>query len=202
MKIIGVTGGVGSGKSAVLSYLETYQGVQVLLADKVGHILMEKGQPCYEAVRHLFGDEVLNQDGELSRPAIAAIVYSDADKLQALNHIVHPQVRIYIENAIKKAREEGIRLFVLEAALLLEEHYDEICDEVWYIYADEEVRLQRLASSRGYTEERSRSIMAKQLSEEYFRKHCHVTIDNSGDLSVTEKIIRDRLISNGIVQHS
>ena len=193
MKIIGITGGVGSGKSEVIRYLEKRENVQVLLADEVGHLLMKKGYSCYQPVLELFGKDILGPDGELDRGAIAALVYREGSALKQLNGIIHPAVRNYIESEIKKAREAGRKFFFLEAALLLEEHYDEICQEVWYIYARENVRRERLMKSRHYTQEKIEQIMANQLSEQEFSDRCDVIIDNSGDFEKTKSEIENRM---------
>lgn len=93
MKIIGITGGVGSGKSEVIRFLEKRDRVQVLLADEVGHLLMRKGNRCYQPVLELFGEQVLDREGQLNRSAIADLVYRDKDLLKKLNAIIHPAVR-------------------------------------------------------------------------------------------------------------
>ncbi len=193
MKIIGVTGGVGAGKSEVLDYLSKHENTKILKADEIGHLLMKRGEICYEPVLALFGDTVLGEDLELIRSEIAKIVYTNPDKLQALDQIIHPQVRSFIERSIKDAKQEEIAVFVLEAALLLEEHYDEICDEVWFIFADEEIRIRRLAAGRGYSEEKAKAIIANQLSEETFRSRCDAVIDNSSDFVKTIEQIEDRM---------
>ena len=98
---------------------------------------------------------------------------------------MHPAVKASIKEKILNEKEKGTKLFVLEAALLIEEHYDEICDELWYIYVDETNRRDRLKVSRGYTDEKIDSMMKTQLSEEVFQKKCKVVIDNSGDFEYT-----------------
>ncbi|MCD8023621.1 MAG: dephospho-CoA kinase [Lachnospiraceae bacterium] len=178
--VLGITGGVGAGKSTVLSYLKDQYGAYILEADKVGHIVQQPGQACWKRIVDTFGRDILNEDQTIDRGRLGAIVYADREKLEILNAIVHPAVRLYIEDEIRRLRDSAAFL-VIEAALLLEAHYDEICDEVWYIYADEQTRTERLIRSRGYTEERARQIMGNQLRDEEFRRRCSVVIDNSGD---------------------
>ncbi|WP_240286042.1 dephospho-CoA kinase [Lawsonibacter sp. OA9] len=193
MKMIGVTGGVGSGKSEVMKYIAGNYDAAVLLADHAGHLLMKSGQACYEPVRRLFGDGVLDEDGELDRSRIARIVYQDHAQLEALSRIIHPAVRKYISEQIEAAAEQGKTYFFLEAALLLEEHYDEICDEVWYIYAHQSVRRERLKKSRNYSDAKITQMIANQLDEEEFKKRCDITIDNSGTFENTARQIEARM---------
>ena len=117
---------------------------------------------------------------------VAAVIFSDDRKREELNAIVHPAVREYVLQQ-KEAEERTGKLFllVLEAALLIEEHYDEICDELWYIYTTEENRRARLKASRGYSDAHVDRIFASQLSEEEYRRHCRVVIDNNGTLEET-----------------
>ena len=117
---------------------------------------------------------------------VAAVIFSDDRKREELNAIVHPAVREYVLQQ-KEAEERAGKLFllVLEAALLIEEHYDEICDELWYIYTTEENRRARLKASRGYSDAHVDRIFASQLSEEEYRRHCRVVIDNNGTLEET-----------------
>ena len=149
MRIIGVTGGVGSGKSAVLNYLEDHFDSRVVKADEVGHLLMMPGRACYEPVIELFGEWIVKEDTSLDRQAIASIVFQEPEMLQKLDDIVHPAVYQYIVREIEHSKKEGTEFFFIEAALLLEEKYDEICDELWYIYTSEENRRARLKESRG-----------------------------------------------------
>ena len=112
-------------------------------------------------------------------------IFSDDKKRELLNEVVHPAVKEYVLNAVKEAKKEGLFMLVLEAALLIEEGYGEICDELWYIYASEEVRRKRLKSSRGYSDEKIDSIFASQLKEAEYRRHCKKVIDNDGDIENT-----------------
>ncbi|MDO4617715.1 MAG: dephospho-CoA kinase [Lachnospiraceae bacterium] len=180
MYIFGITGQVGAGKSEIIRYLETAHGARVLLMDLLGHELMAKGAPCYEPILALFGADVLLEDGELNRRAIGARAFSDAELLEKLNGIVHPAVKARVDSLLEEAMQQGVDFFFMESALLIEEKYDEICDEVWYVYAEESVRRERLKESRGYSDEKIDLMLHNQLSEEVFRAHASFVIDNNG----------------------
>lgn len=183
MKIIGITGGVGSGKSQILSYIEKKYHCKVLIADVVAHMVKVPGGECYDQLISLLGKEILNVDQTIDRVIMAEKIFADPYLLKKVNAIIHPAVKIYIKNSIK---EEQIKndsdFFFIEAALLIEENYNEIVDELWYIYANKEIRQKRLIESRHYSQEKIASIMQRQLSEDEFKKHCSFIIDNSGSL--------------------
>lgn len=194
MRLIGITGGVGAGKSEILSYIRKHYKCQIYLADEVAHLVERKGEQCYFRLVELLGEEVLETSGEIDKKKMAAKIFADDELLAQVNGIVHPQVRIFLENRIQEARQSGeVDLFFIEAALLIEAGYQEIVDELWYIHADEEVRKSRLQKSRGYSAEKIEQIMSSQLSEEVFRKTCDFVIDNSGELEDSYLQIRNRL---------
>lgn len=194
MRVIGITGGVGAGKSEILRYLAEKHCVKVIEADKVGHLLMEPGGACYCGIVERFGNGILNEDRTINREKLGKIVFSDDSRLMELNGIVHPRVKQFIVSEIERARSESnISLFIIEAALLLEDRYDMICDEIWYIHVDADVRAARLRKSRGYSDEKIAGIMANQKSPEEFRKACQAVIDNSGSLQSTYEQIDRRL---------
>ncbi|MBR5420023.1 MAG: dephospho-CoA kinase [Lachnospiraceae bacterium] len=195
MKTIGITGGVGAGKSAVLNYLKEKYDACILVADELAKELELPGGDCYEALREAFGDKILAADGQLDKKAFSQLIFSDEEMLKKANGIIHPAVKKEILARIKEEEEAGRGLFVLEAALLIEDGYKEILDELWYIYTDTEERFRRLEQSRGYSREKSMSIMRRQLSDIEFRKYCDFIIDNSGDVSETECQI-DALLYN------
>ena len=149
MKVIGVTGGVGAGKSEVLGYIAGNWNATVVEADEVGYLVMRPGKACYSAIVDLFGAGILKEDETLDREQIAKIVFEDKEMLAKMNAIVHPAVKEYIRKAIKREEENETDIFIVEAALRIEDKYDEICDELWYIYADEETRMERLKQNRG-----------------------------------------------------
>jgi dephospho-CoA kinase len=193
MHKIGITGGVGSGKSEVMTYLqETYNAVTIR-ADEVGRALMEPGGACFDEVIRLFGSGIVKADGTLNREEIADLVFHSPEKREALDAIIHPAVRSSVESAMELAEQAGNDWFFLEAALLIEEDYNAILDELWYIYARESVRRERLLASRGYSDAKTDSIIKNQLPEEEFRKACDFVVDNSGSFRETAAAIDERI---------
>lgn len=189
MKFIGITGGVGAGKTTVLAAIEKQFSAKILLADEIAHLLMEPGTNCYDRLRELFGqDDVWQQDGSFDRGKLAGVLFSDAQKRSKLNAIVHPAVKEYVLEQVQLERERGqYEYLFLEAALLIEEGYDQLCDELWYIYTSEENRRARLIAGRGYSDQKIDDIFASQKSEEEFRKYCTREIDNNQDIDFVIK---------------
>ncbi len=183
MKVIGITGGVGAGKSEILKYLKEHCCCRIIMADLVAHQLEEPGQMCYDKLVELLGTEILGADGQIEKSRMAAKIFQQKELLQQVNEIVHPAVKEYIKDAIATERAKGeIDVLFLEAALLIEDGYESIVDELWYIHTDVEVRRSRLKSSRGYSDEKIDSILRGQLPEETFYGHCQVVLENSGTL--------------------
>ncbi len=195
MRFIGITGGVGAGKSQILSYLAKKDRTRVMLADEIAHDLMKPGTLCYDRIRRCFaGEDIFLADGQFDKNRLAAVIFSDEEKRKKMNAIVHPAVREYVEEQAAWERQQGeITFLVLEAALLIEEHYDEICDELWYIDTSRDNRRARLKESRGYSDVRVDQIFASQLSEEEYQRHCSVVIDNNGSLEHTFMQIEEAL---------
>lgn len=196
MKIIGITGGVGSGKSQVLSILENICRCRIIKADDVARKLQGKGEKCYAELVILLGKEALSADGELDRAYVARLIFKDEELRRKVDAIVHPYVKKEIIEEIKQAEQAGYDWAFIEAALLLEDNYDEICDEIWYVYATRRIRAKRLKSTRGYSEEKIKDIMGRQLSEAQFRRRCDRVVDNGGTLEDTEKRLI-RLVKKG-----
>ncbi len=192
MKVLGITGGVGSGKSEVLNYLREAYGAVVCQMDETAKRLQEKGTGCFRKIAEAFGPEIIGADGELDRKKLGARVFSDPEQLRLLNSIVHPEVLRSVSADIRKHTEEGTPLYVVEAALLPDVG-GELCDEIWYIYVSEEVRRERLKASRHYSDEKITDMIASQPSEETFRRACTAVIDNSGTFENTERQIGERL---------
>lgn len=191
MKIIGITGGVGAGKSTVLDHLEKQYNACVLQADKIGHLVMEPGGICYGQVIALFGKQIIKNDKTIDRKMVSDVVFAHEEMRQKLDDIIHPAVKSYILDKIEEQKKAGCTLMIVEAALLLEDHYDAFCDKVWYIHTDQEIRIERLMSSRGYTREKAENIIARQATEGFFREHANYIIQNNGDLDETWRQIEE-----------
>lgn len=195
MLILGITGGVGSGKSKILYDLSNQYGAYIVETDKLAHRLMEPGQPIYAKIVETFGREILVKEAPyaIDRAKFAQIVFADKGKLEQLNAITHPAVKTWIRKDIEEKRKQDIRIYVIEAALLIQDGYKEICDEIWYIYADEATRTKRLMAQRGYTRERCQAMFRSQDAEMYYRTYADFTINNQFDYENSSKQLKDRL---------
>ena len=195
MKIIGVTGGVGAGKSEILHYIETHYNARVLLADEAAHAIEAPGGAIYEPLIQLLdrypvpvtdGAEaapITLPDGRINKPEMARRIFSVPELLEQVNQLVHPAVKTYILDESAREKKAGrLDFFIVEAALLIEAGYKEHMDELWYIYCDENERRRRLRASRGYSDEKIDNILRSQLSEQEFRDNADVVIDNSGTI--------------------
>lgn len=189
MKIIGITGGIGSGKTAVLNILKSDYGAFVMEADVLAHCLMKPGQMSYNDIVNAFGQDILMEDGAIDRKKLGQVVFNDEEKLKILNSITHPNVKKAILSSIEEKEIAGCDLYVLEAALLIQDGYLDICDEMWFVYADLEKRIERLCMYRGFTRERAAKVIRSQAPDEYYEMNCAKKIDNSGDIDELKKQI-------------
>lgn len=194
MKVIGLTGGIGSGKSMVAEILREKYKACILDTDSIAKRQMEPGGESYRLVLEHFGEEILCPDGRINRQKLADIIFRDANKRLKINQLTHPIVLEEVKKEIESRRKSGTTEYlVVETALMIESGYDFICDEVWYVYAPKELRRLRLKESRGYSDEKIDSIMANQKKDEEFRaKYCKV-IENTSDRQYLEKQV-DALI--------
>jgi dephospho-CoA kinase len=180
MKIIGLTGGVGSGKSTVAQIMKEKYNAHIVIADKIGHIAMEKGANTYIEIVHCFGNDILDAGGNINRRRLGEIVFNNLDQLLLLNSIIHPFVYQYIQNEIRQVIEEAkTDIFIIESAIIIEAGYKELCDEIWYVSSTKEIRSERLRKTRGYSQEKIDSIMSNQLSDREFSNNSTKTIYNN-----------------------
>ena len=192
MRVIGLTGGVGAGKSRILDILQTEYGAEIIVADQVAHELMEPGQGGYREVVRALGTSFLNPDGTIDRPLLSTLIFHDRNALETMNGIIHPMVWKTIKDKICSSQAD---LIVVESAIMGREQ-DDIYDEMWYVYTSEENRIRRLKENRGYSRERSLSIMKNQLSDEEFRELADRVIDNNGTVEEVkaglEALLKDK----------
>lgn len=189
MKVIGLTGGVGCGKSTVANVIKENFNASVLIADDIGAALMKPGKSCYKEIVAVFGEQVVAENGELDRKKLAALVFADNKQLTKLNGIIHPRVKEYIIKEVKTLQiENKVDYVFIESAIILECGYEDICDEFWYVSAPYEERVRRLKASRGYSDAKIQAIMSNQKEEEQFEKQCTHILVNDGKI---EKIFSE-----------
>lgn len=193
MRVIGLTGGVGAGKSLVLSILKEEYGAEVIKADEVAHELMEPGKEGYLAVKSAMGKDLLKPDGTIDRKALAARIFEDDSARKTVDGIIHPMVWKTIGDKIS-ASQAG--LIVVEFAIM-NENKDDSWDEMWYVHASKENRIRRLAESRSYTREHSERIIASQASEAEFLSRCTRVIENNGSMEDVKQQLAELLKSRG-----
>lgn len=188
--VIGLMGGVGSGKSTVLNYLEQKYSAHIIQTDHVAKEIMEPGSCYFNEIKNEFPTAIIN--GIIDSGKLSQIVFSDKEALKKLNSITHPATITETINRIKQSKNKYI---VVESALLIGTGIEDYCDKIWFVFCDKETRIERLKCSRGYSREKAESIILNQMSDEEFRTYADVVIDNSGDkISTYEQI--EKLITN------
>ena len=180
--VIGLTGGIGAGKSTVTQMLEEL-GAAVIDADKVGHQIYLPDLPAWWEIVETFGPGVLNADRTVNRQALGKIVFGDPEALRTLNRIVHPKMFDRMAELIAELRARGgMKAIVVEAAILIEAHWQPLADQVWLVIASEPVVIERLAKQRHLSPEQVRTRLAAQLSDAERLRHAHVVLENDGPL--------------------
>ena len=195
MKIIGITGGIGSGKSEASKLFKERLNAFYISADLVGHEVLLKNGPAYQKVIDRFGHEILNHEGQIDRKLLGDRVFNDKEALQSLNQITHPLIRQEIMEQIERAkREQKCHYIVLEAALLIEAGFSDLVDQVWYIYADTDTRLKRLVEKRHMDEVLALAVIKSQKDDNFYIQNSQVQIDNSMDLEKTYEQIYQAIL--------
>jgi dephospho-CoA kinase len=186
MYLVGLTGGIGSGKSTVAARLAEH-GVPVVDADQVAREIVEPGEPALDDLVAHFGERILDADGRLDRPGLAAIAFVDEEQRAALNAITHPRIGERIAARLQQLEEDGVEIAVLDHPLLLEGDPTGRVDTVVVVLAPEDVRVRRLVEQRGLDEDDVRARMRAQVSDEVRREVADHVIDNDGDLEVLQE---------------
>ena len=184
--VLGITGGVGTGKSEVMRILER-EGFKTLRTDDIAREIMAPGSEVIKKLVSAFGEKILMPSGELNKSVYAELIYSDSDNMRLSNGIIHPAVWDKVEETIKK---DGEKRWAVETAVP-DERFKRICTDIWYIHAPLKVRLNRLMRDRGYTEEQCFDIIGKQHGEKEFGLIADFIIENGGSIKATEKQIRE-----------
>ena len=181
MRVIGLTGGIASGKSLVSQQLAGH-GAAVVDADKLGH-------ETYRAVVETFGADVVGGDGEIERKALGAKVFGDPEARQRLEAIVWPAIRRLAEERLAELRAAGTEVAVLEAAVLIEANWIPLVDEVWLVTVSPETARQRLMARNGLSAEQAEARLRAQLTNEKRRPYAHVVIENDGSLEELRRAV-------------
>ncbi len=190
MRTIGLTGGIGSGKSTVSKILAGL-GAFVIDADKVGHEIYLPGKAAWQQVSAAFGQDILAEDQTIDRKKLGALVFSSADALKQLNSIVHPIMFKEIVQRIQAKRDEGYTSpIVVEAAILIEANWLPLADEVWVVVTDKNAVIERVTEQRGMVAKDIEARIANQLSNQERLKYATVVIHNDGSLEDLQQQIQ------------
>ena len=190
MKVIGLTGGIGSGKSTVSQYLAEL-GATIVDADKVGHEALTRSD-VKQDISANFGLEVFGPDGEIDRKKLGPVVFGNPEALAKLNHIMHKRMRLMMEDKLAQFRKDGSGVVVLEAAVLLETDadWDKLVDEIWVAVSPEATVIKRMKEQRGMTEEQTMARIRAQMSNEEKIKRASVVINNNGSLDEMKREVK------------
>ena len=197
MLVIGLTGSIGTGKSEAARQLEAL-GASIISADQVGHEAYTPNTEAWEHVVSAFGDEILQDDGEIDRRKLGTIVFSDPGQLERLNQIMHPRMAQMVADKVEVLRGQGVEVVVVEAALLFEAGWDSLVEEVWTTDSPEQAVIERLKVRNGMSEEEARKRMSSQMGRTERLDRSDYVIENSGDmvaLGVTIKELWDRRVA-------
>jgi len=190
-KIIGITGGIASGKSTVTEFLRQ-QGYQVIDADQVVHELQEPGGRLYQALLSTFGSSILQEDGRLDRPKLGAMIFGNPELLARSSQIQNQIIREELADR-RDLLVEMEDIFFMDLPLLFELQYEDWFDQIWLVDVTEETQLNRLMTRNALSQEEAEKRIAAQLSLREKRKRADVLIDNNGSLEETRQQIRDAL---------
>jgi dephospho-CoA kinase len=189
MLVIGLTGGIGSGKSEVARLLEAF-GANLISADQVGHEAYTWKSEAWISVVEAFGEGVLQPNGDIDRQKLGTIVFSDPVEMDRLNNIMHPRMANIVEKKIDSFRENGSKVVIVEAAVLFEAGWESLVDEVWTVSAPIEMIVDRLKSRNGLSSDEARQRIASQMSTEERLNRSHAEVDNSGDVSALSNVVK------------
>ena len=192
MKIIGLTGGIASGKSTVTKYLRQ-QGYTVVDCDKIAWELAEPDRSIWQVYFARYGSKVINPDRSLNRQAVADIVFRDKKELNAINSLVHPLIKDEMMSQVKAASDEGETVIFLDVPLLFEASYDKLVDEKWLVYVSRDTQLRRLMSRNDFSHDEAVRRIDSQMSLEEKKKLSDVIINNNADRKRLRRQLDEKL---------
>ena len=198
--VIGMTGGVGAGKSTVLDFIKDEYDAVIFKTDEIAHDVMEPGGACYGKLREMLPSDVFDDEnagktgGAINRKKLAAFIFEDEFLRDKINSLVHPAVGEELSLSVEKEKKQNHPDYVIiESALYTGGGFALLCDEVWNVTAAENVRVERLVSSRGYTAQKAADIIKSQFKNESLASKLPVQIDNSGAFEDTKVSIKEQL---------
>lgn len=190
MFLVGLTGNIGSGKSTVAQLLSE-RGATIIDADVLARRAVESGTEAHRAIAERWGTSILSADGTLDRAALRRVVFSDADELEQLNAIVHPEVERMRADLVERARQRGDRIVVCDIPLLFERRLTEHYDRIVLVDAPRPVRLERLVRERGLRETEAMAMMVAQMPAELKRARADFVIDNDSTLTALDQRVSE-----------
>jgi len=189
MLVIGLTGGIGTGKTEVSRLLQE-MGATVLNADQVGHEAYTPHSEAWNEVVRAFGKGILQDNGEIDRRKLGGIVFADTEQLEILNGIMHPRMAAIVREKLQGLNQRGVEVAVVEAAVLFEAGWDSLVDEVWTTESPEEMVVVRLQERNGFSPEEIRKRIASQMSSSERSERATEVVNNSGELADLESTVR------------
>lgn len=199
MEIIGLTGGIGTGKSTVSNYLRDHN-FAIVDADLISRQVVEPGKPLLKELEDAFGSEIINDDGSLDRKGLAAIVFNDVEQRKLMDSIMHKEILAEMRRCMEDYQQQGIHQgIIIDAPLLFEIGLEKWCGQVWLVTADMDVRIQRVCARDNAKPEEVEARIRNQMSDDEKRKLSDEILDNSGTLESLYIQIADLLTEKGFV---
>jgi dephospho-CoA kinase len=189
---IGITGGIGSGKSTAARTLEKY-GAKLILADDMAKEIVKPGMPAYESIILEFGTEILHKDGSINRKKLGDIVFSDNSKLNILNQITHVIVAEKISSQLRELRNKNKKLVVVEAIVPIEHGFLDLVDTVWVVLASEPIRIERIIKRNDITHSEAKQRVRSQMSDAMYKSIADKVIYNNGNIAELEEKVWEAL---------
>ena len=190
MLVIGLTGGIGTGKTVVSQLLERL-GATVINADQVGHEAYTPHSEAWQEVVKAFGEDILQDSGEIDRRKLGGIVFADPGRLAVLNGIMHPRMAAIVRDKLQGLERQGVHVAVVEAAVLFEAGWNCLVDEVWTTESPVEAVVARLQERNGFAPDEIRKRIASQMPSEERARRADEVIENEGNLEDLENAVRN-----------